>query len=425
MYRLLLLLLVSTYLAKAQTAEDLLQMNIEKMEEEYEKMDVPRLQLSYQSLLDDLGSRKRLDKQYHFFNDLRTELAKIDTAQLTDLAYLDYAILQHECQIHLQRIDLSQRFLATGKAVTDQGIFHQPNGKAWYIFLMQWWTSADVSPDEMMAFGAAEVAKVKAAMEQIKLETPNFDEDYAVAAFYTKDKAKVIAAIEQSAKKVDDLLFAAFPDFADLPKVNIAQGTNPALAQVPGFYSNNTFYFNLFEAPFDLRQVDWLFLHEGNPGHHFQINYEALAERPAYRELFSYSGFREGWAAYIENLGQELGLYSTPFHYCSKWEWDLIRSTRLILDVGINYYGWTDEEALIEWQKYIEGQDDIGRREIARMRRWPAQVLTYKVGERAMMRAKAQEEQRLGAAFDLKAFHTTLLAQASIPVKCIPLLFQD
>lgn len=168
-----------------------------------------------------------------------------------------------------------------------------------------------------------------------------------------------------------------------------------------------------------LRQSDWLFIHEGNPGHHFQLNYESVVDVPAYRANLNYFGFREGWAAYVEDLGREVGLYQTPYHYYSKWEWDLIRSVRLILDVGINNQGWTDETALTEWKKHITGKDGIGIREIKRMRRWPAQVLSYKAGARAFQIAREHAQIKAGENFNLKEFHSNILSKRSIPVQLL------
>ncbi|MEO1654919.1 MAG: DUF885 family protein, partial [Bacteroidota bacterium] len=86
------------------------------------------------------------------------------------------------------------------------------------------------------------------------------------------------------------------------------------------------------------------------------------------------------------------------------------------------YHGWSNEKALKEWQKYMKDQDDIGLREIKRMRRWPAQVLTYKIGAKAILETRARVKQN-NEGFSLKAFHQKLLSQRSIPVEYISKLF--
>ena len=152
------------------------------------------------------------------------------------------------------------------------------------------------------------------------------------------------------------------------PELSIKRGSNEALAQTPGYYDNNTFYYNLFNAPYNKRQVAWLFLHEAVPGHHYQLAIENDISNTAVEQLFHYPGFAEGWAAYTEELGKELGAYQTIYDELGKWEWDLVRSVRVPLDVGINYYGWSDEKALAFWKEHIANQDAIALREINRIK---------------------------------------------------------
>jgi uncharacterized protein (DUF885 family) len=172
----------------------------------------------------------------------------------------------------------------------------------------------------------------------------------------------------------------------------------------------------LFDKPYNRRQVDWLFIHEAVPGHHYQSSIAAATKLSPVQELFFYYGFVEGWGAYAEYLGKELGAYQTPYDELGKWEWDLVRSVRVPLDVGLNYYGLTDEQALDFWKKNIRGQDDIAMREIARMRRWPAQVVTYKYGAAQIMNWKAGLQKKEGSHFDIKAFHDRVLNHGSLPL---------
>jgi uncharacterized protein (DUF885 family) len=133
--------------------------------------------------------------------------------------------------------------------------------------------------------------------------------------------------------------------------------------------------------------------------------------------LVYYSCYTEGWAAYIEEIGKEFGAYPTDFDEYGKWEWDLIRSLRVPMDIGLNYYGWSDEEALSFWQQYSTGLDDIARREIARMRRWPAQVITYKYGAETFLRwqrAAAKDPD-----FNWVDFHTQVLQYGPLPLSLL------
>ena len=197
------------------------------------------------------------------------------------------------------------------------------------------------------------------------------------------------------------------------PKSKFKEGTNVRLAQVPGFYSNNIFYYNFFEEPFNKRQIPWLYLHEALPGHHYEINYSRSLEKLPTQELFYNPGYSEGWAAYVEEIGYDIGAYQNIYDELGKWEWDIIRSVRVPLDVGLNYYAWSDERAMMFWRQHIQGKDDIGRREIARMKRWPCQVITYKYGANKILKWKAKFEEVPD--FSLKTFHEKLLGYGPLP----------
>jgi uncharacterized protein (DUF885 family) len=182
------------------------------------------------------------------------------------------------------------------------------------------------------------------------------------SSFFITDEFQVQQAFEHTkgiiSKNLNNLFFVH-----SIPDVSIKEGTDTELAQTPGYYSNNTFYFNYFDKSYNKRQISWLFIHEAIPGHHYESAVSGEVNLSAVQRLFNYPGFSEGWSAYAEELGKELGVYQTVYDELGKWEWDLVRSVRVPLDVGLNYYGWTDEKALAFWKQYIAGQDDIAMRE--------------------------------------------------------------
>lgn len=394
-------------------------------EKGYSTLNISTTVLSYEHNLGSIGSIESLNSQQAFFDNIIAKLKEIKSYELSSAFQLEHAIIDYETNINLNRIALSKAFIANNNSITDKGLYHQHDGPKWYTYFTQKWSSDNMSPEQIQQYGRQEVKRILGEIQAVKKKAgaPNFNAYISTPEFMTHDTKKIISNLLSTKEEVDKRLSESFPDFPDLPDITISQGKNPELAQVPGYYSSNTFYFNLFDKPFDLKTCDWLFIHEGNPGHHFQLNYEQEIKVPSYRNQIGYSGFREGWAAYIEDLGNEVGLYKTPYNYYSKLEWDLIRSTRLILDVGINYYGWTDQEALQEWKKHIKDLDKIGEREISRMRRWPAQVLTYKLGSKAIKDWRQRMKAQQGDSFSLKAFHTQLLSQRSIPVALIGKLF--
>lgn len=124
----------------------------------------------------------------------------------------------------------------------------------------------------------------------------------------------------------------------------------------------------------------------------------------------------ERTGAYAEDLGNDLSMYDDIYQQLGKWEWDLVRSARLVLDVGLNYEGWTRKQALAFWHQNIRNQDDIAEREIDRMLRWPAQVISYKVGEQEILRLKKQAQDSEGEDFDIRKFHMQVLEHGSLPL---------
>jgi uncharacterized protein (DUF885 family) len=170
--------------------------------------------------------------------------------------------------------------------------------------------------------------------------------------------------------------------------------------------------------------VDMLLLHESTPGHHFQSHYAAQAKGcPAVLPPVFYSAFAEGWSAYVEEFGRELGVYRQPSDELGAVEWDLVRSIRVVLDVGINYEGWSEQQAHAYWREQLPMLPQLAEREITRVRNWPVQAITYKYGSAVIRQLRAAEQARLGSAFDIRTFHDTLLRNGSLPMAVLPTLF--
>jgi uncharacterized protein (DUF885 family) len=179
---------------------------------------------------------------------------------------------------------------------------------------------------------------------------------------------------------------AGFIGTDDIPPVFAMQWPGATAQTPPGMYLNHrynsygkdVFQFNFYSGQYNRRAIEWLYMHEAIPGHHLQFSMRANST--PLQDLFSYPGNFEGWGCYVEYFGKELGLYEDPYMYLGKWEWDLVRSARLVIDAGIHYFGWTREQALAYWKQNIPNQDEIAEREVTRVTNWPCQALSYKVG---------------------------------------------
>jgi len=386
----------------------------------YNALNLPQLELSYVNNLKHIGPAAAIQKQLDFFNSVRSRLAVFSSGTLTAPQRTDYELIKYETGLNLQRLALERQWIANRPAkIPEGGIMTVPNGKAWYAWMLKRWVSDDVTPGQLYQLGLSEIKKVQAHTVAIQKQT-GLSEDAFYAhlndpSFFIADSTEVQKAFENTRAIVYGNLHRLF-SIVTFPELKIERGTAQAMAQTPGFYNNDTFYYNLFDKPYNKRQVDWLFLHEAVPGHHYQSSIVAQTKVSPVQHLFFYYGLAEGWGAYCESLGKQLGIYKTIYDELGRWEWDIVRSVRVPMDVGLNYYGWTDQQALEFWKQNIRGQDDIAMREIARLRRWPAQCITYKYGAAQILSWNNALQKQKGKAFDIKKFHDSILNHGSLPL---------
>jgi uncharacterized protein (DUF885 family) len=160
-----------------------------------------------------------------------------------------------------------------------------------------------------------------------------------------------------------------------------------------------------------------LALHECTPGHSFQA---ALAlegpDRPEFRRETYFSGYGEGWGLYVEWLGQEMGIYETPYEEFGRQTYEMWRAARLVIDTGIHAFGWSREQALDFLRDNTALSELEITNEIDRYIAWPGQATAYKLGELTIRRLRAEAEEALGPRFDRRRFHDAILALGSVPL---------
>jgi len=384
----------------------------------YQSLELPPLRLGYATNLGLMQSAPQLENQRRVFETWLNELATHSIHSLTERQRLDYELIRYESQLNLERIELGLRWQARAKkGIPSDGLASTPMGKEWYLYFFKRWLDTNVTPEEIFALGEREVARVESEIEKIRvasgLSEPEFRVRLSEPAFFYDSPEQVRRAFEAAQYSILKKLPAYFPYVDSVGPAKIVRGTDEALAQTPAYYRDRSLNFNYFDAPFNRRKIYWIYLHEALPGHHYQLSLANNLEQSDIQKLFRYSVFGEGWGAYVEDLGVEVGLYDDVFSEIGKWEWDLIRSIRLVLDVGLNYYQWSDDKAMAYWKQHIDGQDDIGLREIARVKRWPVQVITYKYGAEQFNRRKREAQAREG--FSFVEFHKELMAVVPVP----------
>lgn len=308
-----------------------------------------------------------------------------------------------------------------------------PGGKAFYRQQIRTYTTLDLTPQAIHQTGLDEVARIRAEMEAIRKEV-GFDGDLeaffthlrTAPEFYAKTPEELLMRASYIAKRIDGLLpkyFGKLPRLpytvAPVPDAIAPYYTTgryvppPQGSTEPGTYWVNTW--KLEARP--LYVLPSLTLHEAVPGHHLQ---GALADeqtgQPPFRRYSYISAYGEGWALYTEWLGQEMGMYTTPYERFGKLTYEMWRACRLVVDTGVHALGWSRQQAL----DYMKNNTALSEHEITtevdRYISWPGQALSYKLGELKIRELRKRAESALGAKFDLRAFHDELLALGSVPL---------
>ena len=162
------------------------------------------------------------------------------------------------------------------------------------------------------------------------------------------------------------------------------------------------------------------------PGHHLQIALQQeLGDMPMFRRFLGFTAFVEGWGLYSERLGYDLGLYQDPYSRFGQLTYDMWRAVRLVVDTGMHYKGWTREQAIDFFKdNAAKTEHDIGN-EIDRYITWPAQALSYKIGELKIRELRARAEAELGPSFDIRRFHDMVVGNGSLPIAVLEEMVVD
>ena len=300
-----------------------------------------------------------------------------------------------------------------------------PDGKAFYRAKIREFTTLDMSPEEIHSLGVAEVARLHDEMLGVMKET-GFKGDFPAflkflrsePRFYAKTPDEMLMRAAWIAKKFDgkaSLYFGYLPRarFAIKPVPDDLAPFYTAGRGGPGVYLVNTY--DLPSRP--LYNLTALTLHESAPGHAFQMPIAAEhKDQPEFRQRTYISAYGEGWALYCESLGVEMGMYETPYDRFGMLGYQIWRAARLVVDTGVHAQGWTREQAIAYLRQYTALPEHEIETEVDRYIAWPAQALSYYLGERAVLQARAKAEKELGDRFNIRAFHDAVLELGSVPL---------
>ncbi len=316
------------------------------------------------------------------------------------------------------------------------GAYDLPNGKAYYQQQIKEYTTLDLTAEEIHQIGLDEVKRIRAEMEQI-ITNLGFKGSFADFLnflrtddqFYAESADELLKVARDISKRMDGKL----PElFTRLPRQPYA--VNPVPAGIapnyttgryvpapldstrPGQYWVNTY--GLDKRP--LYNLEALTFHEAVPGHHLQSALtKELTDLPQFRQNAYISAFGEGWGLYCEKLAKEVGFYQDPYSDFGRLTYEMWRAMRLVVDTGMHAMGMSREEAI----KLMEDNTALSkhnvRTEIDRYIAWPAQALSYKLGEIKIWELRRKAENSLGEKFDIRTFHDTLLSSGSVPLKVL------
>jgi len=330
------------------------------------------------------------------------------------------------------------------KATDDDGVWKLPDGDAYYAYRIREETTTNMTPEQVHALGLAEVARIEADMTRILSaqgqlqpgETPaqaiqrlGHDPRFL---YPNNDEGRQAALVEYK-RMIDEQLERSRQIIGMSPKAPIEVKRVPEFKEktAPGAYYDmpaldgsrpGVFYANLRDMnalpKFGMRTLS---IHEGVPGHHFQI---ALAHEqqggPTFRKVLPFTAYMEGWALYAEWLGTELGVYKDdPYSDLGRLQAEMFRAVRLVVDTGIHAKHWTRQQAI----DYMVGKTGMAEGEVvAEIERYivdPGQACAYKVGMLAIRAARERAEKALGTRWNAdaeKAFHDVVLQGGALPL---------
>jgi uncharacterized protein (DUF885 family) len=308
---------------------------------------------------------------------------------------------------------------------TTLAAYDLPDGAAYYRSRIRLFTTLDQDPQAIHAFGESEVARLHEQMLGAMRETGFAGDFPAFLAFLRKDpqfQAKtpeeLLMRAAWIAKRFDG---KASQYFGLLPRARFAIRPVPEdLAPFytagrggPGVYLLNTY--NLPSRP--LYNLTALTLHESAPGHAFQLPLaREHTQQPDFRQHTYLSAYGEGWALYCELLGLEMGMYDTPYDRFGMLNYQIWRAARLVVDTGIHSQAWSRDRAIAYLRDYTALPQHEIETEVDRYIAWPAQALSYYLGEDAIVKSRSKAEQALGPKFNVRAFHDTVLELGSVPI---------
>lgn len=332
------------------------------------------------------------------------------------------------------------------KASGEDGVWKFENGDDFYAERLRWFTTTDLSAEEVHNIGLREVARIHGEMETI-MEEVGFEgtlvdffefmrED---EQFYYPNTDAGRAAYLKEARRIIDVMRQHLPEqFGILPEAElVVKRVEPFREQSAGkaFYNGpppdgsrpGIYYANLYDMKdMPKYQMEALAYHEGLPGHHMQRAIAAeLTGIPDFQKYASFTAYTEGWGLYTEELGKDMGFYKDPYSDFGRLAMELWRACRLVVDTGIHSKRWTREEAIDYLLENTPNSVGDSTKAIERYIAMPGQATAYLIGKIKIMELREKAREELGGDFDIRDFHDEVLKDGPVPLSLLEAKVDD
>ena len=318
------------------------------------------------------------------------------------------------------------------KARKTSGLLDNDNGKKEYALWLKFYTTTNITAEQIFNLGLSEVARIRKEMETVKIQVgfkgdlKSFFEDVKTDPkfFPFKTEEEVLDRFRSFLDRMSPQLNNLF-NLTPKAKFEVratekfrAAGANAQYMRPSRDGKRPGIFYEVIRDPaqYNYFAMEDLFIHEAIPGHHYQVAIQQEADIPEFRKAAAISAFGEGWALYAESLGKELGLFTDPYQYLGRLNGEIERAVRLVVDAGIHYKGWSREKAItyvLENQPVsaVEAEQRIERYMVL-----AGQAVSYKVGELKIIELRESAKKKLGNKFDIKEFHDEVLKDGCLPL---------
>ncbi len=315
---------------------------------------------------------------------------------------------------------------------SEPGVWSLPDGDARYRFAIRKMTTTDLTPDQIHEIGLKQLEQTESEMlalahglgfkdlaslnEHIKKDRSLYaSSGQQLLDLYTKYARQMEAELPKLFGRLpkNKLIIMPMDSFRAKDSVpadytlGAADGSRPGRINVNEWDPEHRLLLNLEAIAY----------HEGVPGHHLQFSIaQEMEDLPAFRRNGNYTAFTEGWALYSERLGKEIGFYQDPYSNYGRLENEMWRCIRLVVDTGVHAKHWSRDQMVEYFHRYTAMDEPNIQTEVDRYIAWPGQALAYKLGQLEILKLREEAKQKLGAKFDLRAFHDEIVGNGALPL---------